>query len=136
MGRLTALAGEGLASKFNRLSIKEDPAYSPSRTLKKLGTTFIDTRGSKNSSRTKTDLNSPGSGSNRTKFGKQRTEKADYEFIELEPKKKRKWEAWDDGYTDQDFDRMRLEVGKRKALAAERDAKFAQFERRTAKNVR
>ena len=31
---------------------------------------------------------------------------------------------------------MRLEVGKRKALAAERDAKFAQFERKTAKNVR
>ena len=100
MGRLTALAGEGLVSKFNRLSIKEDPAYSPSRTLKKLGTTFIDTRGSKNSSRTKTDLNSPGSGSNRTKFGKPRTEKPDYEFIQLEPKKKRKWEAWNDGFTD------------------------------------
>ena len=119
------MTGEGLASKLNRLSIKEDAAYSPNRTLKKLGTTFVDTRGSRNSSRTKSELNSPGPASNRTRFAKRQSEKPEYEFIQPQPKKKRKWEAWTDGITDEDFDNMRLEVGKRKLLAAERDAKFA-----------
>ena len=115
--------------------MKEEDRSSPNRTLRKLGTEYVEARGSRNSSRTKSELNSPGPGSNRTRFAK-RPEKTEYEFIKIEPKKKRKWEAWDDGITDEDFDQMRLDVEKRKVAAAERDAKLAQFGKKSNKNLR
>ena len=95
----------------------------------------MEARGSRNSSRTKSELNSPGPGSNRTRFTK-RPEKPEYEFVKIEPRKKRKWESWDDGITDEDFDQMRLDVEKRKLAAAERDAKLAQFGKKSNKNLR